>query len=161
MRLPDGTLCAPPPPPSLGEIRERLAGFVARRPGLLLEDKGSALAIHFRAVPEAADEVEALMRRLAEREGPDMAVQPGKMVVEIRPAGPNKGGAVIAFLAEPPFAGRTPIVLGDDWTDEAAFGIVNAEGGRSIRIGETDRATQASEWMRDPAAVHAWLLAHL
>jgi trehalose 6-phosphate phosphatase len=157
IRFPDGTLRQPPPAPGLDDIRIGLRGFVARHPGLLLEDKETALAVHFRAVPEAAAEVEAAVRKLAERDGPGFAVQLGKMVVEVRPAGADKGQAVDLFLQSPPFRGRRPIVLGDDWTDEPAFAVANTHGGRSIRIGEAERVTQAGERMRNPAAVRDWL----
>nr|VUD31161.1 trehalose-6-phosphate phosphatase [Raoultella sp. NCTC 9187] len=72
---------------------------------------------------------------------PLLALQLGKCVVEIKPRGVNKGEAIAAFMQEAPFAGRRPVFVGDDLTDEAGFGIVNQLGGVSVKVGSGD--TQA------------------
>jgi trehalose 6-phosphate phosphatase len=115
----------------------------ARWPGVLIEDKGAAVAAHYRRAPEFKQEVETMMQRSLERAGSDFSLQFGKMVIEIRPSVASKGHAVEAFLAEAPFAGRLPITIGDDVTDEAMFRTANALGGHSIRI--TDDASQPTD----------------
>ncbi|HDR9797696.1 TPA: trehalose-phosphatase [Burkholderia cenocepacia] len=116
-------------------IERELAGVVDRHPGMLLEIKGAAVALHFRNAPER----EAVAREAAERLVADYAdayvLQPGKMVFEIKPKGVDKGRALAAFLDEPPFAGRVPLFAGDDLTDEKGFAVVNARGGLSIKVG--------------------------
>lgn len=157
-RSANGAHHPPPALPRLRELRTGLQDFAADHPGLLLEDKGAALALHYRARPElrapAAAAVEAVLG--CAREG--LAVQRGKAVIEIRPDGADKGMAVEAFMSEPPFAGRRPVFAGDDLTDEAAFRAVRARGGVTVRVG--GEGATAAEWsLADVAAVHAWLAA--
>ncbi len=83
------------------------------------------------------------------------------MVVEVRPAKIDKGRAMAVFLEEEPYIGRTPLVIGDDWTDEPGFRTANARGGRSIRVGRDKRPTEANESLPDPEAVRRWLAALL
>lgn len=143
-------------PTRLDAARERLRAFVRGREGLLLEDKGHGLAVHFRRAPQHAplvlDEIATVLAAL----GPDFLLQRGKCVFEIRARGYNKGTAIAAFMREPPFRGRTPVFAGDDVTDEDAFGVVNELGGLSIRVGAAG-ATQAQRRMRSVADVHDWL----
>ena len=109
---------------------ERLA---ATQPGLLVEDKSAAAAIHYRLAPESAGACEALAESLADEGG--LLVQRGDKVVEVRAPGPDKGDAVTAFMREPPFAGATPIFIGDDVTDEDGFRAAEALGGYGIVVG--------------------------
>ncbi|MFJ5489304.1 trehalose-phosphatase, partial [Hansschlegelia beijingensis] len=83
-------------PPS-ERLRAALTAFADARPGLMLEDKGQSVALHYRAVPELEDEVRARVSELVAQFAPDHELQPGKMVVEIRPHGCDKGGAVRAL----------------------------------------------------------------
>jgi len=144
------------------ELKERLADEARQWPGVLVEDKGLAVAAHFRQAPEYQPQVEAVMTRFAEAAGPDYALQRGKMVLEIRPARASKGEAVKAFLSEAPFNGRTPITIGDDVTDEAMFKVANEMGGHSIRIEETAADTVATSALPCAAGLRAILttLAH-
>lgn len=136
-------------------MHREVAALAVRLPHLRVEDKGTCMALHFREAPAIAAAVADAANRIVDGlSGYD--VQPGNRVVEIKPAGMDKGRAVAAFLAEPPFAGRVPVYVGDDLTDEHAFTTVNARGGISIRVG--DRApTRARCTLSDPAAVDAWL----
>ncbi len=88
-------------------VRPRLREFAGRHPGLVLEDKGATLALHFRQRPELAGDVLAMFQSVAQT--PDLAVQQGKMVVELKQAGHSKATAIEALLASAPFAGRTPL----------------------------------------------------
>jgi trehalose 6-phosphate phosphatase len=140
---------------ALAHARARLAELAARHEGLLLEDKGMSLALHYRAAPQHEALVHDVVRGAAGALGNDWLVQRGKMVVELRPAGADKGAAIAAFLADAPFAGRVPVFLGDDVTDEHGFEEVNRLGGHSIKIGE---GASAARWrLRDVREVERWL----
>lgn len=140
---------------ALARARTALATFAEANPGVLLEDKGLALALHYRMAPacEAAARavVSAIVAALAGR----VEVQEGKMVLEVRALGANKGLAVEAFMAEPPFRGRVPVYIGDDLTDEDAFAVVKKMGGRTIKVGS---GPSLAEWrIPSVAALRSWL----
>ena len=96
------------------------------------------------------------MQEQHRRVGGAARLQHGKAVVELIGAGGDKGDAIDAFLREPPFAGRQPIYIGDDVTDEHALARVNAHAGISIHVGSGD-STCAHYRLPSVAAVHAWL----
>lgn len=143
----------------LAEDTEREAGellhtALAAMPGTTLEAKGMAFALHYRQSPEH----EATLIHLAEqivRRWPQLAVQHGKCVVEIKPKGINKGDAIAAFMQEAPFAGRIPVFFGDDLTDETGFGVINRAGGISVKVGSG--ATQAAWRLDSVKDVWHWL----
>ena len=135
--------------------RQRLTAAIADKPGLLLEDKGVTLALHYRRVPELADFAQRTMRELLPQFDGQYSLQLGKSVVEMKPAGKDKGLAVREFLEEPPFAGRAPVFVGDDDTDEYGFHVVNQLGGHSIKVGAG--ATAARWRLPDVEAVRQWL----
>jgi trehalose 6-phosphate phosphatase len=139
----------------LDAVRSAAHALVARYPGALVEDKGVALALHWRAEPLAAADLQALAASAAMRLS-DYHLQPGDHVVELKPAGADKGVAIEAFVQEPPFAGRMPVFAGDDLTDEHGFEAVNLRGGTSILVG-TREPTAARYALPDIAAVQRWL----
>lgn len=141
---------------TLDAVRDELAAFVSRHDGLLLEDKSFALAVHFRLAPELGDTVRAKVDSILERIGEQYTLQAGKCVYEIRPRAWSKGTAVRTFLAQAPFADRTPIYVGDDVTDEDAFRAVNELGGLSVRVGPAAN-THAAFALHSVADVHRWL----
>ncbi len=136
-------------------VRPPLMNFLAARPQLRLEDKGAALAVHFRQCPELGGEVLEFLSKLAGANG--LAVQPGKMVAELKDARHDKGRGIAGMLARPPCAGRKPVFIGDDLTDESGFSFVNAQGGISVRAGAAGVPTHAQYFLRDPAEVRAEL----
>lgn len=136
-------------------IKEALAPVLARHPGLLLEDKGLTLALHYRLAPKLAAYVHQLMDRLLKSQGPGLELQRGKRVVEIKPAGIDKGTAVAEYLMESPFKGRRPVFIGDDLNDEHAFAEVNRLDGVSIKVGKG--VSCARFRLPDVIAVHRWL----
>jgi trehalose 6-phosphate phosphatase len=156
IRFPGGAIARAEPSAALTALRTRLQNFVARRPGLLLEDKGIAFAVHYRAAPELRAEVERELFRMAE-ETADLAAQEGKMVVELRPVLGVKDEGLHALLARPPFTGLRPIAIGDDRTDEPMFAAANDEGGMSVLVGPRRRDTHAQLSLASPAAVRDWL----
>lgn len=157
-RDPSGTYQrnAAPPAATLESAREVMLKLARQYTGLLLEDKRYALALHYRLAPQLETVVLESMQALAARVAGDLEMQRGKMVVELRPAGASKAGAVAAFLRQPPFAGRCPLYLGDDLTDESAFELVNARGGLSVLVG-AERESAAQAGLPSVAAVHEWL----
>jgi trehalose 6-phosphate phosphatase len=145
------------PSSAFEELKTTIAGQARQWPGILIEDKGLAIAAHYRQAPEYQQEVEAMMTHCLDLAGPDFTLQRGKMVLEIRPARASKGEALKAFLSEPPFAGRMPIAIGDDVTDEAMFRVANELGGHSIRIAETTAETLATSVLASAAELRAIL----
>jgi trehalose 6-phosphate phosphatase len=143
------------PRAALEEARRRLALVAARHPALVLEDKGVNFALHFRSAPQLSAETQDAVRSLASELGGEFEVQLGKMVVELRPAGKDKGVAIAEFLDEAPFRGRAPVFVGDDLTDEIGFELINHVGGHSVKVGEGE---SVARWrLPDSAAVRAWL----
>ncbi len=143
------------PPAAKAAIKTALAPVLARHPGLLLEDKGLTLALHYRLAPQLASYAHRLMAGLAAAANAGLEVQRGRRVAEIKPAGKDKGAAVAAFLAEPPFKGRRPVFIGDDLNDEHGFAAVNRLEGISVKVGKG--ASCARYRLPDVAAVRRWL----
>ena len=143
------------PPEAKCAIKEALAPVLARHPGLLIEDKGLTLALHYRLAPHLAAYAQRLMERLADTAGVGLEVQRGKRVVEIKPSGIDKGTAVSEYLAESPFKGRPAVFIGDDLNDEHGFAEVNKLDGVSIKVGRG--ASCARFRLRDVASVRRWL----
>lgn len=141
----------------LARARDAVERFVGEREGLHWEDKGGAIAVHFRGAPERADEVRSFLEDQSAAIGDGFHVQPGKAVFELKPAARDKGRVVAEFMREPPFAGRTPVFVGDDRTDEDAFAWVNDHGGVSIRVGGGDRPTVARHGLDSVAEAIEWL----
>jgi trehalose 6-phosphate phosphatase len=155
IRFPDGSRSGSPNDGEMDCVRQPLADFIAGHPGLRLEDKGAALAVHFRQTPNLAHEVLEFLAALAQKNG--LAVQEGKMVAELKQVRHDKGKGIAALLANPPFLGRKPVFIGDDLTDESGFRFVNAQGGVSVRVGAAGIASDAHYRLPDPASVRAEL----
>jgi trehalose 6-phosphate phosphatase len=143
------------PRAALEKARRRFGFMAAKHPGLVLEDKGVNLALHFRSAPELRAEMHDAVHGLADELDGEFEVQLGKMVIELRPTGKDKGVAIAEFLDEEPFRGRTPVFVGDDLTDEFGFELINRVGGYSVKVGD---GKSAAHWrLPDSAAVRAWL----
>jgi trehalose 6-phosphate phosphatase len=155
-RMPDGAVATTAGPAQLAEAKRLLFAFARTLPGVIVEDKGPSVALHYRQVPEAASAVSAAAERIARTAG--LVVQAGSMVSEVRAAGPDKGDSLKEFLGVPPFAGFQPIMVGDDLTDECAFAAAEARGGYGILVGPP-RAGAARYRLASVAAVRAWLAA--
>jgi trehalose 6-phosphate phosphatase len=143
------------PHPTVALVAEVFHGLAAAEPGLLVEDKGLSVALHYRNAPEAAGVAEAAGERLAKQTG--LRLQRGECVVELRTPGADKGDALRAFMDEPPFRGALPIFVGDDLTDEAGFAAADALGGYGIRVGSPERPTAARYALANIEAVLSWL----
>ena len=135
--------------------RKRLNQIVAKHSALVLEDKGMNFALHYRAAPDLGLELHETLGRLAAELGDDFELQSGKMVLEIKPRGKDKGTAIAEFCNETPFKGRLPVFIGDDLTDELGFELINRLGGCSIKVG---KGISAARWrLPSASAVRAWL----
>jgi len=143
-------------PAGIATVARRLRERFEADARVLVEDKGAAVALHFRQAPERALECLQAMRALAQP-WPGLEIVTGKCVVEARGCGADKGVALDALLGEPPFAGRQPVFAGDDRTDEDAFAAVAAAGGYGIKVG--DGPTLAQYRCGTVAEVRAWLKA--
>ena len=138
----------------MDEALSALRAFAQADTALLVEDKGAAVALHYRRHPEAGLACRDLVTRLGARLG--LEVQQGDMVVEVRERGPDKGAVVAAFMTEAPFAGHTPVFLGDDFTDEDGFRAARDLGGYGVVVGPR-RPTLASFALTGVTAARAWL----
>jgi trehalose 6-phosphate phosphatase len=121
---------------------------VAASPGALLEPKRNGFVLHYRGAPEAAVPLHAVLARLAAELPDQFAVLPAKMAWELRPVGMDKGTAVRALMARPPFAGRVPVFVGDDVTDEDGMREACAMGGIGLRV---------PDMFGEAAGVRAWI----
>ncbi|MEC5319834.1 trehalose-phosphatase [Brenneria populi subsp. brevivirga] len=135
-------------------LRQTLEHEMAAMPGALLEAKGAAFALHYRQAMPYRQRILRLAASAAAR-FPQLTLQPGKCVVEIKPRATDKGAAINAFMRETPFCGRTPVFVGDDLTDESGFLAVNAVRGISIKVGEG--SSHARYRLSRVADVHRWL----
>ncbi|CAG4883746.1 Trehalose-phosphate phosphatase [Georgfuchsia toluolica] len=142
-------------PNHIRRIADHLAALTERHPGLILEDKGPTLAIHYRRVPRLGSYVDRFLRQMVDPEHDGLQLQPGKKVLEIKPAGINKGTAIAEFMIHPPFMGRIPVFIGDDLTDEHGFEVVNTLGGFAVKVGRG--RTRAKYRLKDVNAVRTWL----
>ncbi|HET7371107.1 MAG TPA: trehalose-phosphatase, partial [Gammaproteobacteria bacterium] len=142
----------------LDAARQALTEFAGRYAGLIFEDKGETLALHYRGAPTARGAAHWLMKQQLEQLGPEFMLQHGKMIFELRPSGRDKGTAIEEFMQEPPFKTRTPVFIGDDKTDEDGFRVVNQSGGHAIKVGA---GRTAAPWhLTDAVAVLHWLQAY-
>jgi trehalose 6-phosphate phosphatase len=153
-RPPDGVIIRQAPHPALGRVEETLENFARGQRGLLVEGKIQSVALHYRGHPPAEDACLDLAHRLAVAHG--LSVQEGRMVVELRTPGPDKGDSLRLFMEAAPFAGFNPVMVGDDLTDEHAFEAAADLGGWSALVG-APHPTVAEHRLADPEAVLAWL----
>jgi trehalose 6-phosphate phosphatase len=132
----EGEPGAPLAPQMDQELKRRLAAIARLSPGILLEDKGYSLALHYRLAPHAEKAIfEAITLIRAELPDAPVEVLPGKCVFEIKPAGFTKANGVRALMQHAPFAGRRPLFIGDDVTDESVFEIMPEMNGLAFSVG--------------------------
>lgn len=123
---------------------------VAAHPGSLMERKRRGFTLHFRQAPEHGPALGAAMRAMLAGHEDRFAIMPGSMVWEMKPLGADKGTAVAALMSRPPFAGRVPVYVGDDVTDEDGMRVARALGGLGWRV---------QDMFGSPEGVRAWLAA--
>ena len=157
MRLAPGPAPSPRVAPQLAEQVAKLKARYADAPGILVEDKGAAIALHYRLAPERRDDCRLAMVEVATRLG--FHLLSGHCVFEARPAGIDKGTALRELAEIRPFAGRRLFFIGDDTTDEDAICAVQSSGGIGVRVGNAD--TAALHRLADVTSVLGWLRASL
>jgi trehalose 6-phosphate phosphatase len=136
----------PGPPP---DWLERAAALAAAHPGALLERKAHGFVLHYRQAPSAEAPARALLEELTGG-GEDFVLLPARKALEVKPRGVSKGTVVATLMAAPPFAGRLPVFIGDDVTDEAGMAASRAAGGLGLKL---------QDEFGTPAAFRAWLAA--
>jgi trehalose 6-phosphate phosphatase len=137
-------------------LKQRLKDIAARYEGVATEDKGYSLALHYRLALEQGLNVVDDVFRLCKAYPPDsFELLTGKAVIEVKSVGFNKGTAVRELMTYPPFSGRTPIFVGDDTTDEAAFEVLPDFNGFAISVGR--RVPGVNAVFQTPADVRKWL----
>jgi trehalose 6-phosphate phosphatase len=123
-------------PPMDKELKRRLAAIARLSPGILLEDKGYSLALHYRLAPHAEEAIYAAVSLIrADLPNAPIEVLPGKCVCEIKHAGFTKATGVLELMTHEPFRGRRPLFIGDDVTDESVFGIMPDFDGLAFSVG--------------------------
>ena len=143
-------------PPMDKELKRRLAAIAKLSPGILLEDKGYSLALHYCLAPHAEKAIyDAVSLIRAELPNAPIEVLPGKCVCEIKPSGFTKASGVRELMMHEPFRGRTPFFIGDDVTDESVFVIMPDLGGLAFSVGW--RATGVAGHFDAPSDVREFL----
>lgn len=135
-------------------IEVALVSIAGRFPGVVVENKHYAFAVHYRAAPAVRENLLAALRLYVD-EHDDLTLLPGHFVFEIKRPTDNKGKAVLRFLDQKPFAGRTPIFIGDDTTDLFGFSAAVAHHGEAYAVGHDMPGATGS--FAAPADVRNWL----
>lgn len=141
----------------LDGVRNVLAETIMQWPGAVLEDKGVALALHYRASKVDEHVIGRALRGMADLAGPEFLLMQGKRVFEIKAAALSKASGIAALHGTAPFADRLPVCIGDDITDESAFGYANENRGLSIQVGHSS-STLAQFRVTAPAEVRTWII---
>jgi trehalose 6-phosphate phosphatase len=139
---------------ALAAARASIVEFAAAHPELIVEDKGTAIALHYRRIPGLGADCRRIVYAAAAGLWPLFQVVEGSMIVEIVPAGSSKATAIEEFLGESPFASRIPIALGDDYADCDAFTAVHRHGGLALAVG---RRIFGDHCLEDCQAARRWL----
>jgi trehalose 6-phosphate phosphatase len=157
LRLLAGEPAEPSRLPALdAEVKRQLAAIAETDPGIILEDKGYSLALHFRLAPDKERVVrEGAARVCAALGDASIELLPGKLVVEVKQTGVTKATAVRELMTYPPFVGRRPIFIGDDVTDLSVFAVVPDFNGISIGVGAD--VSGVDFCLERPADVRRWL----
>jgi trehalose 6-phosphate phosphatase len=153
---------APQPAPDITELpaslNAALIEALAPIPGVFVEPKRYSAAAHFRHAPALGPKVRETLQHLIEREPSGrFEIIEAHCAFELKAQGFDKGKAIEMFLNVAPFAGRIPIFIGDDATDESGFAVVAARGGCAYSVGRWRPG--ASGVFDEPGAVRAWLAA--
>lgn len=137
-------------------LREELTAIAMRHPGVIVEDKGSSIALHYRTAPKVGLAlIHDIKHAFEARNDPSLELLSGKAVLEIKHRGYNKGTGVRELMSHPPFNGRRPIFVGDDKTDEFAFAVMPEFDGIAVSVGR--RISWVGDCFNSPTEVRAWL----
>ncbi len=138
------------------ELRAAFARIGRIGEGVIIEDKGYSLAIHYRQAPQLGGEIMKSVTAICKNERCDsLEILPGKLVIEIKPGGYDKGTGLRELMSVPPFTGRKAIFIGDDVTDNAAFSVLPDFGGAGFSVGGVVPGTSYN--FDGPQDVRRWL----
>jgi trehalose 6-phosphate phosphatase len=137
------------------KLKTALAKVAELVPGVLIEDKGYSVALHYRQSPASEPDVLSAVRSICGDAPQEVEILPGKFVVDIKPAAINKGDAVAELMQLAPFAGRHPVFIGDDLTDLSVFDIMPKFGGRAYSVGGI--SAEVDGHFETPETVRSWL----
>jgi len=137
-------------------LKRRLVEIASAHPGIAVEDKRLSLALHYRLAPEHGESLRRAVAALRAQAAPGaFDILEGKAVIEVKPPGFDKGTALRELMGHAPFAGRRPVFIGDDITDEAAFAVLPEFDGIGIAVGRDFPGAVAN--LPSPHDVRAWL----
>lgn len=152
----DDVLVFAPSSEALQAILAPIQTYARSEPALRIENKGLSVAIHYRGAEHLRDKLLALIEEAMARHRTDYELLFSHLAFDIRPRGWHKGRAVEWFMEAPPFAGRRPVFIGDDRTDEDGFAAVLARGGHAIKVGA--RGDTVAQWnLSGPSELRSWL----
>jgi len=138
------------------ELKRMLATLTQLGPGILIEDKGYSLALHYRLAPDLGPALQAAVVAVCDQlPAGTVEILPGKAVVEVKPARVSKALAVAELMMHPPFHKRHPIFIGDDVTDEPVFPVISQFGGLGFSVGRVVAGVECH--FKSPEDVRAWL----
>ncbi len=138
------------------KLRGQFAAFASRLDGIIFEDKGYSLALHYRRVPQHAKVVrDAVAAACAPYPSSTLEVLPGKAVIEVKSSAFNKGVGIRQLMSYPPFRGRRPIFVGDDVTDSSAFAVLPEFDGLGFSVGH--RMPGLAGCFPRPSHVRSWI----
>jgi trehalose 6-phosphate phosphatase len=143
-------------PAALSEtVRQQLHLLAKIDPWVLVEDKSHSIALHYRLAAQQENFLKREVAAIAAAESTEVEILFGKAVIEIKPLLFSKGTAVCELMTHPPFAGRTPLFIGDDTTDESVFGLLPQLAGLGYSVGRPIPGVQGT--FRSPEHVRSWL----
>ncbi len=152
-----GHPAGPPADHPIDDVLRNLLGVIATRiEGVMIEDKDYSIAVHYRRVPQRAAAVQAAVVTACKEHPSDaLEILPGKLVFEVKSRAYNKGKAVRELMTMTPFAGRRPIFVGDDVTDQSAFAVMREFDGLGFSVGE--RIEGLAGHFAEPSDVRTWI----
>lgn len=143
--------------PRVGDdLVAKVHGIARLTPGVTVETKGAGLAVHYRNAPAAGPAIEAELDRILDHGTNDLALSRGRRVFEILPAKVSKGAALLSIAGRPPFAGRVPVMIGDDCSDESALAAAEQLGGAGFKVAGEHFAAGSAQF-QGPRQVLAFL----
>jgi trehalose 6-phosphate phosphatase len=138
------------------DLRGQFEALTSKLAGVLLEDKGYSIALHYRLAPQHADVLrEGVAAACAAYPSASIEVLPGKAMIEVKPAAFSKGSGVRTLMHHAPFAGRRPVFVGDDVTDESVFAILPEFDGLGFSVGR--RISGLAGCFPRPIDVRTWV----
>lgn len=144
-------------PPVPAEVVEAVTGVMRIAPGILVEQKGAGIAVHYRNAPDVRVRLEQeLVGILGNYE--DYVLRPGRRVLEIIPKGYSKGTALAWLMRLPPFQGRRPVMIGDDVGDQPALLAAERHGGFGLKVAGEHFSPAESDF-QNVSDVRSWLAA--